>query len=91
MSFALRCDEVGVEHGAARVTQTGLSKTALQTDERRKLKAACEAFHCDPWVAVYVENAGSADLYLMSLEHFDKAYRTNKGLRDRRVEDGGEA
>ena len=46
--------------------------------DREKLSAACKAFACDPWVAVYVETGGSADLYLMSLEHFDQAYCPNK-------------
>lgn len=47
-------------------------------DDRGKLKAACEAFNCEPWVAVYVEMATSADLYLTSLEHFDQAYCPSK-------------
>jgi hypothetical protein len=46
--------------------------------DRDKLLAACMAFACHPWVAVYVETARSADLYLMSLEHFDQAYCPNK-------------
>lgn len=46
--------------------------------DRDKVLAACKAFGCDPWVAVYVETASAADLYLMSLEHFDRAYCPNK-------------
>lgn len=46
--------------------------------DRDKLLAACKAFGCDPWVAVYVETVKSADLYLMSLEHFDDVYCPNK-------------
>lgn len=47
-------------------------------NDRDKLVAACKAFACDPWVAVYVETASSADLYLLSLAHFDRAYCPNK-------------
>jgi hypothetical protein len=46
--------------------------------DREKLTAACKAFQCEPWVAVYVETAASADLYLTSLEHYDQTYRSNK-------------
>jgi Holliday junction resolvase-like predicted endonuclease len=46
--------------------------------DRAKLRAACNAFACEPWVAVYVETAGSADLYLMSLKHYDQTYCQNK-------------
>jgi hypothetical protein len=46
--------------------------------DRAKLRAACKAFDCEPWVAVYVETARSADLYLMSLKHYDQTYCPNK-------------
>lgn len=46
--------------------------------DRDTLLAACKAFACDPWLAIYVETARSADLYLTSLEHFDQAYCPNK-------------
>jgi hypothetical protein len=46
--------------------------------DRAKLRASCQAFACEPWVAVYVETAREADLYLMSLEHFDTEYCPNK-------------
>ncbi len=42
---------------------------------RQKLRKACEAFACEPWVAVYVETDLSAHLYLTSLEHYDHKYR----------------
>jgi len=41
-------------------------------DDRKKLSDACEAFGCEPWVAIYSENQDEADLYLVSLATFDK-------------------
>jgi len=32
-------------------------------------------FECEPWIAVYVETPTYADLYLTSLENYDKRYR----------------
>lgn len=49
-----------------------------QPSDRDKLLAACKAFACDPWVSIYVETGRRADLYLMSLEHFDRVYCPNK-------------
>jgi hypothetical protein len=42
-----------------------------QPGDREKLLEACTAFACEPWIAVYVETAKAADLYLMSLEQFE--------------------
>jgi len=46
--------------------------------DRKKLLAACKTFGCELWVAVYVETAKAADLYLLSLQHFDDVYCPNK-------------
>jgi len=46
-------------------------------NDRQKLLDACEAFACDPWIGVYVETSQFADVYLLSLEHYDKKYRSN--------------
>ena len=43
-------------------------------NDREKLKAACKAFGCKPWIAVYVENANVADLYLTRLGTFNKLH-----------------
>jgi hypothetical protein len=40
--------------------------------------AACQAFACDPWIAIYVETSGMSDLYLTSLDNYDKNYRGKK-------------
>lgn len=48
-------------------------------DDRKKLLAACEAFACEPWIAVYVEADEFADLYLTSLAHYDEKYRGKNG------------
>ena len=46
--------------------------------DREKLLDACEAFACEPWIAVYVETSEYADVYLTSLENYDKTYRSEK-------------
>jgi hypothetical protein len=48
-------------------------------NDRKKVTDACDAFACDPWIAVYVETLESADLYLTSLAHYDERYRFKKG------------
>jgi hypothetical protein len=44
-------------------------------DDRHKLAAACQAFECKPWIAIYVETQDFADVYLTSLENYDMKYR----------------
>ncbi|HKM79881.1 MAG TPA: hypothetical protein VJY15_02830 [Candidatus Acidoferrum sp.] len=46
--------------------------------DREKLKKACKTFGCDPWIAVYVECKKHAELYLISLVHYDSTYRSKK-------------
>ena len=43
--------------------------------DREKVLQACSAFACEPWMAVYVETTDFAQVYLTSLEHFDRKYR----------------
>lgn len=47
----------------------------FRKDDRKKLLDACEAFGCEPWIAVYVELECTADLYLTSLVNYDSKYR----------------
>jgi hypothetical protein len=47
--------------------------------DRQKLLAACKAFGCDPWIAVYVERTNGGDLYLASLQDFDEMYMALSG------------
>jgi hypothetical protein len=35
---------------------------------------ACEAFNCEPWIAVYAECDTCADLFLPSLKNYDAKY-----------------
>ena len=49
-----------------------------ENDDRKKLLSACEAFNCEPWIGIYVETEKFADLYLTSLENYDKNYRTGE-------------
>lgn len=52
--------------------------------DRQKLLDACTAFACEPWIAIYVESTRSADLYLLSLDHYDSHY---KGTNERAIDD----
>ena len=54
-----------------------LSYQKVKSD-RERLLDACEAFDCEPWIAVYVETLKYADVYLTSLENFDRKYRSEK-------------
>ncbi len=47
-------------------------------DDRQKLLDACEAFNCEPWVAVYAECDTCADLFLTSLANYESKYRPGK-------------
>jgi len=47
-------------------------------NDRNRVLAACEAFACEPWLAVYVETKEFADIYLTSLANYDNKYRGNK-------------
>lgn len=52
-------------------------------DDRQKTMDACEAFACEPWIAVYVEATDQADIYLTSLENYDINYRgSGKAIDD---------
>ena len=46
-----------------------------KNNDRGKLLDACEAFACEPWIAVYVETVDFADVYLTSLENYEMNYR----------------
>jgi len=48
-------------------------------NDRQKLLNACDAFSCEPWIAVYVETSESADVYLTSLKNYDENYRGREG------------
>ncbi len=50
-------------------------------DDRQKVIDACDAFGCIPWIAVYIETEGSADLYLTSLENYEGKYRIQEGKK----------
>jgi hypothetical protein len=44
-------------------------------NERQIASAACEAFGCKLWIAVYVEATDHADIYVTSEANFDAKYR----------------
>jgi hypothetical protein len=47
-----------------------------RVEDRDNLLDACVFFGCDPWVAVYVESEEAGDLFLASLDTYDRRYRT---------------
>jgi hypothetical protein len=53
-------------------------------NDRQKAIDACKAFEAEPWIAIYVETTDYADLYLLSLKHYDRKYRIN---RNRAIDD----
>jgi hypothetical protein len=44
-------------------------------DDRQKALAACEAFGCELWIAVYVEATNHADVFLTSEANYNANYR----------------
>ena len=70
---------VSVKSRTRSVGKEDTSVTILRKDDREQLERACQSFGCEPWMAVYVETSGSADLYLTSLENFDQKYRGKTG------------
>jgi len=47
-------------------------------NDRQKVLDACKAFAAEPWIAIYVESSNFADLFLLSLEHYDHEYRARQ-------------
>ena len=58
---------------------TGVNVFLSRKEDRRKLLDACKAFACEPWIAIYVETADFADVYLTSLENYDNKYCGQEG------------
>lgn len=52
-------------------------------NDRQKVLNACKAFGCEPGIGIYVESSNRADLYLTSLDNYDKNY----GKEGRVIED----
>lgn len=52
--------------------------TIFRKDGKQKLTDACSAFSCEPWIAVYVETADSADIYMATLDHYLENYGNPK-------------
>jgi hypothetical protein len=69
-----RTRNVGVE-----TTQVNIFSYRKGRNDRQKLLNACEAFGCEPWIAVYVETLQFAELYLTSLSNYERKYRLAEG------------
>ncbi len=53
-------------------------------NDRQKLLDACQAFACEPWIAIYVEASKAAYIYLTSLNNYDEKYRSKA---DNKIDD----
>jgi Holliday junction resolvase-like predicted endonuclease len=71
-----RARNIGKEEGSVNIFSYQKGK-----NDRQKLLDACEAFACEPWIAIYVETSNSADLYLTSLKNYDEKYRGKEGKK----------
>ena len=62
--------------------KTNVTLFSKKNGDIQKIKNACEAFTCEPWIGIYVENDveynAGADLYLIDLKHYLKHYHINK-------------
>ena len=72
ISLKSRTRRKGLETGSVNLLSYQKGK-----NDRQKVLDACTAFGCEPWIAVYVELCDSADLFLLSLKHYDQRYRQN--------------
>ncbi|MBI2917922.1 MAG: hypothetical protein HYY01_07980 [Chloroflexi bacterium] len=58
--------------------------TVFKKDDAKKLRDACTAFNCEPWVGIYVETQvetqDGGDVYLTSVRNYESKYlvRENK-------------
>jgi len=54
--------------------------------DREHLLAACEAFGCDEaWLAICVESEATGDLFLTSLENYERKYRVGNAVQGWRM------
>jgi Holliday junction resolvase len=51
-----------------------------RSTDREHLLASCEAFGCEPWLAIYVESACAGELFLTALANYDRKYRAGKNV-----------
>ena len=72
-----RTRNVGTERTSVSIFYSGKVKR-----DREKVREACKAFACEPWIGIYVETANSADVYLTSLKNYDSKYRKKGGTLD---------
>jgi Holliday junction resolvase-like predicted endonuclease len=62
----------------SRTRVLGAEKTSVRLftkNDREKVQKACTAFACDPWLALYIEATTYAEVFLTSLENYDKNYK----------------
>ncbi len=63
----------------SRTRLRGTEKTSItifkDNKSEKKVKDACKAFACEPWIGIYMEAAKEADIYLTSLKNYNSKYR----------------
>ena len=69
-----RTRNVGTE-----TTNVTLLSYRKRNNDRQKLLDACKTFSSEPWIAIYVETEKYADMFLTSLEHYDRNYTGKEG------------
>jgi hypothetical protein len=60
----------------ARKESDAVNLFGSEENHRRKLRRACRGFGCKPWIGVYVETSKGGEVYLTSLQNYDKKYRS---------------
>ena len=43
-----------------------------------RLSLISNAFHCEPWIGIYIETIEGGDLFLFSYYHYKRKYKTEK-------------
>ena len=79
VSVKSRTREQGTE-----ATSVNIFSYQKRKNDRQKVLDACKVFAAEPWIAIYVESSDSADLYLLSLKHYDQKYQ---GKKKRAIDD----
>jgi Holliday junction resolvase-like predicted endonuclease len=73
---------ISVKSRMRRVGKENEDVNLFQDDSRKnKFEKMCQAFNCEPWIAIYDEYRDAADLYLTSLDnYYEKYYSGSKKI-----------
>lgn len=73
ISVKSRTRKPGTENDPVRIFDSRKPK-----QKRKQLLDVCNAFKFKPWIAVYAEYESGADLYMTTLDHYERCYRSKK-------------